>query len=141
MSKCYTWYLMSQFNNRLLLKLCCSVTALFLLLSATNANAAPFCVATQEIPAQCDYYDVAQCRDRANELRGVCIANQNEIILPQPSGGKYCMVDSSRTALCIYNDRDSCEDEAFRHKAVCIEAVRNQQVQPDPYQNDPSRKY
>jgi hypothetical protein len=99
-----------------------------------RAHAAPFCVQTNELPPQCDYVDPAECRKRAAELKGFCIAKKDEVVF-QPGIGSYCVVDGSRQALCDYFDRTSCDFDARRANGVCIENIKSGE-QVDPFQHD-----
>lgn len=101
--------------------------------------AAPFCVQGQGMTPQCHYVDAVQCRKRAEEIRGLCVANPEELILSRGTG-KYCMVDSSKNSMCSYVDRTSCAIDALRNQGVCLENTAST-VQPDPYASDPNRKY
>lgn len=105
------------------------------------AFAAPFCVTTQGLTPDCIYDDTTSCRARANQVRGVCTVNASEI-LTSYGQEKYCLVDSSRVPQCIYIDRSSCESAA-NSGSVCVNnSFQNvNEIQPDPYQNDPNRNY
>jgi hypothetical protein len=102
--------------------------------------AAPFCVQAQAIPAECFYYDAVQCRKRAHELNGLCVANPGELVITPGGTGKYCLVLSSRHTQCVYADRTTCENDAVPASGVCIERAP-QDIQDDPYRFDPNRKY
>ncbi len=101
--------------------------------------AAPFCVETQGVAPSCIYVDATQCRLRAEQLKGQCVPNPDEMALATGTG-KYCTVDSSRVVQCLYADRTSCENEARKQGAACIESVPKE-IQKNPYQLDPNRKY
>ena len=105
------------------------------------ASAAPFCVSTQGLPSECIYEDTTSCKARAFQLKGVCTVNAGEILTSYGSE-KYCMVDSTRVPQCIYTDRNSCESAA-NNGSVCVNnSFQNvNEIQPDPYQNDPNRNY
>lgn len=105
-----------------------------------SAWAAPFCVQSQGVPPQCDYYDAAQCRTRANELNGFCTANRSELVITSGGNNKYCLVLSSRHTQCLYADRNTCENDASAANGVCIEKT-SQMVQEDPYRYDVNRTY
>jgi hypothetical protein len=102
--------------------------------------AAPFCVQTQTTPQQCDYFDAAQCRTRAAELNGYCVANPGELVISPGGTGRYCLVLSSRHTQCLYADRTSCEKDAVSANGVCMENAPAS-VQEDPYRYDINRKY
>lgn len=104
------------------------------------AFAAPFCVQTQAMPPECAYVDAVQCRKRASQLKGLCVANAAELVIPPGGTGRYCLVLSSRYAQCVYADRDSCERDAGPASGVCIEKTPSS-VQEDPYKLDINRKY
>lgn len=110
------------------------------MLYAPGVLAAPFCVQAQGIPPECYYDDASQCRKRAAELKGLCVANRAELAVTAFGAGKYCMVDSHRIVQCIYIDRASCDADAARHDAACIDAPVDA-VQPDLYKQEPNRKY
>ena len=103
--------------------------------SSHGAAAAPFCVRTQAIPAQCLFFDAAQCEKRAREMGGICEANIKET----PVGinvGHYCLVTSAKASLCIYLDYASCEVEARHQQGVCVEAPnRPESPAADPYRD------
>ncbi|HEU5048438.1 MAG TPA: hypothetical protein VFT64_11425 [Rickettsiales bacterium] len=108
-------------------------------LYASPLYASPFCVSVQGMTPECIYTDVMECRQRAQQLNGLCTPNNAEFHL-QPGIGKYCLVYSSRVSNCIYHDRNSCDAEAARNGAVCMESPSSE-VQPDPYHQDPNSKY
>lgn len=112
---------------------------LVLALYAHPLLAAPFCVESQGIPPECIYVDAGQCRQRAHEQKGLCVVNPDELTIGTGTG-KYCLVDSSRIVQCNYSDFTSCDAEAKKQGAVCIETVTSN-IQRDPYQLDPNRKY
>ena len=124
-----------MFNGRKI-----SFITLTFLLPGQPLLAAPFCVQTQAMPPQCDYYDAAQCRKRAAELKGYCVANPPELVIRAGGTGEYCLVLSSRDAQCLYPDRTSCENDAGPANGVCIEKSAVS-VEKDPYQLDINRKY
>jgi hypothetical protein len=117
---------------------------IFFIISAfsfpTQLLAAPFCIQTQAVAAQCDYFDATQCRSRAMEQNGFCVANPAELVITPGGTGKYCLVLSSRQAQCIYADISSCQNDAGPANGVCIEKTPGN-VQTDPYQFDVNRKY
>ena len=123
---------MSNYRNLIL-------SLLALGLYTQPAMGAPFCITSQTIKPQCDYTDAAECRQRADQIKGLCVANPKELTIRRGTG-KYCLVDSGRVPHCIYSDRTSCDNEAVRHGAVCIESVQPM-VQEPLYQRDPNRKY
>ena len=98
------------------------------------AIAAPFCVVSESVPAQCIYYDAGLCRQAAGQLAaGECVVNQKEVRLT-PSIGAYCLVTSTRASLCIYSDLDACSKEANRQNATCtVAAVRPGTPGVDPF--------
>ena len=104
-----------------------------------TAAAAPFCLEARGLTPQCIYYDAAECRKRSFQLAGVCTANLNELTLPAGTG-VFCLVNSNRVTQCIYRDRASCENVAGKMNAVCIDNA-TVGTQPDPYRQDPNRRY
>ena len=99
------------------------VLALALLAPAGPILAAPFCVQTQSVPAQCLYFDATSCARRAAELNGSCSANPAELKITA-GFSTYCVVDSTRIPQCLYASFDSCVAEAARKHALCIRAQR-----------------
>jgi hypothetical protein len=110
------------------------------ILPAQPLSAAPFCVQTQAMAPQCDYFDASQCRTRAAELKGYCTANPGELVITPGGTGKYCVVLASRHAQCIYADYTSCANDAVAANGACIEQS-SEMIQQDPYQYDINRKY
>lgn len=106
---------------------------------APTAFAAPFCVEQQGLAKDCNYYDATQCRQRSQQVGGVCSINDAEVKLQQ-GVGKYCVVNSNHVSMCSYADRTTCDSEAARSGAVCVEFPESQ-VQPNPYRIDPNSKY
>lgn len=89
------------------------------LLWPAGARAGLFCVYAAAITPQCFYDDPALCRQRADQLSGVCMANPKEITMPV-GYENYCLVYSSRTVECIYADFASCNRAAARSNAACV---------------------
>jgi hypothetical protein len=89
--------------------------------AAGQAFAAPFCIESQALPPQCNYYDAAECQSDAARQGGVCSANAHEFTL-QPNIGQYCLATSYGAAFCVYPDRASCMAEAVRQHAACTAA-------------------
>lgn len=116
-------------------------SAFLILVIHQQAIAAPFCVTTQGVPPDCIYEDTTSCRSRATQLKGVCTVNTNEITSAYGTE-KFCMVDSTRVPQCIYTDRSSCEG-AMNAGSVCVNNnFRNiNEIQQDPFENDPNRNY
>ena len=106
---------------------------------ASPAAASPFCVQVQGIEPECIYDDVVLCRQRADQLSGMCIANPKEF-KTIPGIGKFCLVDSNRISQCNYNDRSSCSTDAARAGGVCIDATGST-LDQNPYQKDPDVNY
>ncbi|HTW71819.1 MAG TPA: hypothetical protein VME47_18185 [Acetobacteraceae bacterium] len=105
------------------------------LLAATGgpAFAAPYCVQSQALPPQCDYYDPSLCQENANRQGGVCAENPQEARL-QPGIGQYCVVTAGGASNCSYADRGTCAAEAQRQKGACVEAPAIAPAKaPDPY--------
>jgi hypothetical protein len=101
--------------------------------SAGPALAAPFCIESQALPPQCNYFDAAQCQSDAARQGGVCSANPQQLTL-QPGIGQYCLVNSYGASSCIYPDRGSCMVEAARQHAACTAAPNVAPAKaPDPY--------
>jgi hypothetical protein len=117
-----------------------SLVTLAFSLFAQPLWAAPFCVQAQALPAQCEYFDAAQCRARAFELSGFCVANPGEMVIAAGGTDRYCLVLSSRQAQCIYPDRTSCDKDAGSANGVCMENAPPS-VQENPYLYDINRKY
>ena len=67
--------------------------AIILAGSAGPALAAPFCIESQALPPQCNYFDAAQCQSDAARQGGVCSANPQQLTL-QPGIGQFCLVNS-----------------------------------------------
>jgi hypothetical protein len=88
------------------------------------AMAAPFCVTSEALPAQCIYYDAGLCqRDAARQgASGECVVNPKEVRLT-PSVGAYCLVTSTLASLCVYQDLDSCSKAAAPQQAACMAAA------------------
>lgn len=98
-------------------------------------SAAPYCVQTQALPPQCLYFDPASCNTRAEQLRGNCTVNPDEIHVT-PGLGHYCLMTSGEVSSCIYADRDDCDREAIHQQGVCIESPnRPESPAPDPYRD------
>lgn len=114
--------------------------AFILALPAQPAWAAPFCVRSQALPAECLYFDAAQCRRRASELSGFCVANPAELVISSSLNDRYCLVGSNRYTQCLYADRTSCENDAVSANSVCIERPVAD-IQENPYLLDINRKY
>lgn len=87
------------------------------------SHAAPFCAKKQGIAPECYYVDANECRKRAGEMGGECVANPSELTL-KPGYGTFCLIGSSQSASCIYPDRDSCDKHAINNNGVCIEATK-----------------
>ena len=88
-----------------------------------SAMAAPFCVTSETVPAQCIYYDAGLCRQAAGQLAaGECVVNQKEVRLT-PSIGAYCLVTSTLVSLCVYQDLDGCLKAAAPQHAACVVAA------------------
>lgn len=101
--------------------------------SAGPALAAPFCIQSQALPPQCNYYDAAECQSDAARQGGVCEANPQQLTL-QPGVGQYCLVTSDGVSLCIYPDRGSCQADALRQHGACTTAPNIQPGRaPDPF--------
>lgn len=86
---------------------------------ASDGQAAPFCVEARGISKQCIYHDPDQCRRRAGEMDGLCVANPDEVSFPSGAGG-YCLVIAGGGVQCLYPDSSSCEREAPRYKGACV---------------------
>lgn len=118
----------------------CLIATLAFIIPAQPLLAAAFCLQTQTIGPQCDYFDAIQCRKRASELSGYCVANPAELVINSGGVGRYCLVLSSRQAQCIYSDYSSCQNDAGPANGVCIEESATRIAQ-DPYQFDANRQY
>jgi hypothetical protein len=107
-----------------------ALTSLAVPLSAT---AAPFCVQTETVPAQCIYFDAASCSARARQMNGSCTVNAAEMHV-SPGIGHFCLITSGPVSSCVYLDGASCDAEAKRQHGVCIEQpARAESPPPDPY--------
>jgi hypothetical protein len=107
--------------------------AIMLASTAVPALAAPFCIQTQSVPPQCNYYDAAECQNDAVRQGGVCSANPDQLTL-QPGIGQYCLATSYGVAFCVYPDRGSCMAEAARQHGACTAAPNVAPGKaPDPY--------
>lgn len=102
--------------------------------SSLHAEAAPFCVETHGMSAECHYYDANQCRRRATELSGLCTANKKEVRFPSGSGS-YCLVISGNVIQCLYGDSSTCNREAQKNNAICIRNPRRRSP-ADPFRFD-----
>ena len=101
--------------------------------TAGPALAAPFCIESQALPPQCNYYDAAECQNDAARQGGVCSANAQELTL-QPGIGQYCLATSYGASFCVYPDRASCMVEAARQHGACTVAPNVAPGKsPDPY--------
>lgn len=105
-----------------------------------SVSAAPFCVQAQGLAPECSYFDAAQCRKRAKEMQGYCVANAGEMIITPGGTERYCLVTSSRQAQCVYADRPSCLKDEVPAAGVCIERSA-ESIQQDPYKLDINRTY
>lgn len=100
---------------------------------ASPALAAPFCIQSQSLPPQCNYYDAHECQKDAGKQGGVCSVNPQQMTL-QPGVGQYCIVTSGGASICEYADRGTCQAEAERQNGACTEAPNVAPVgSPDPY--------
>lgn len=100
---------------------------------ASPALAAPFCMQSQSLPPQCNYYDANECQKDAGRQGGVCSANPQQLAL-QPGIGQYCVVTSGGVSACIYSDRSTCMAEAARQNGACTQAPNvAPSGSPDPY--------
>lgn len=107
--------------------------AIILACTACPALAAPFCVESQALPPECNYYDASQCQTDAARQGGICSANPQQLTL-QPGIGQYCVTNSYGVSSCIYPDRGSCTAEATREHAACTAAPDIAPGRaPDPY--------
>jgi hypothetical protein len=111
-----------------------------LLGAAHSAAAAPFCVQITGIAPECLYDDAALCRLRANQLKGLCVANPDELRIVT-GNQRYCLVSGDRASLCQYADRQTCERDAAREgQAACIDNVPAGGP-GDPFRTEPARRY
>lgn len=100
---------------------------------ASPALAAPFCLETQAVPPQCNYFDAHQCQQDAAKQGGVCSVNNQQVTLT-PGIGQYCVVTSQGVSQCMYADRGTCADQATRQGGACTEAPNVAPARtPDPY--------
>jgi hypothetical protein len=107
---------------------------IIVLVTASQALAAPFCVQLTGFPLQCLYSDPASCQQEANRMGGRCTANPAEFKTPA-GGSQFCVVQSGNVASCVYPDRASCDTEANRINAACIAATPTTPPQAvDPYE-------
>jgi hypothetical protein len=101
----------------------------------SSAQASPYCVQTQAIPAQCIFVDPASCNTRATQLGGTCTVNPSEIHVA-PGLGHFCLLTAGQISSCVYADRADCDREAKHQQGVCIAAPgRPESPGPDPYRD------
>ena len=106
---------------------------LLAMLEGKPAHAAPFCVQTESVPAECLYFDSAACAARAKQINGYCTVNAAELRLA-PDIGHYCLITSGPVSSCLYADSSSCDAEAKRQHGVCVSApARSESPPPDAY--------
>src|SRR5579863_4136457 len=67
------------------------LTVLGALIMPVAAQAAPFCIQSQGLPAQCIYYDAGDCQREANRQGAICTASPDEVTL-STNLGQYCLV-------------------------------------------------
>ncbi len=110
------------------------------LLMASAASAAPFCLIKPGMSPLCIYHDAALCDQQARIEAGVCVNNEDE--LPLEAGVyPFCVVTSQLASECIYVDRDTCVQASLtRGNSVCI---RNDRRAVDSDQNnyDPNKNF
>ncbi len=107
--------------------------ALILAGTAGPAIAAPFCIESQALPPQCNYYDASECQSDAARQGGVCSANAHALTL-QPGIGQYCLATSYGASFCVYPDRATCMADAIRQHGACTAAPNVAPGRsPDPY--------
>lgn len=102
---------------------------LLFLVVGPGAEAAPYCVGSQGVPAQCIHHDVAQCRADARRMKGVCSLNSKEVELA--GGENFCVVRNGPVVQCLYPDRRSCEVTAGREGGICVDS-QGRAARPDP---------
>jgi hypothetical protein len=105
---------------------------------AVSAEAAPFCLAKQQLTPQCIFYDPNECNAIAIDEEGVCVTNPVEFTM---RAGMYpfCVVDTNRYVECIYADRPSCVDAALERGGVCV-LNEHSAVDQDPYLYQPEKR-
>ena len=103
--------------------------ALALVTSAAKpATAAPFCLTTNVLSPQCIYVDPAECRARAVQIHGACVANPTE--MRAFSGHQaFCATDATLMALCEYPDLASCS-RAVEHRSGSLCVMHPYATQP-----------
>ena len=107
--------------------------AIIVAATAPPALAAPFCIQSQALPPQCNYYDASECQNDAIRQGGVCSANPQELTL-QSGIGQYCLTTSDGVSLCVYPDRGTCMADAARQHGACVAAPNVAPGRsPDPY--------
>ena len=99
------------------------VGVLTLLAAGSSAQAAPYCVQTVGLPAQCMFGDVSQCRAEALRVNGVCGVNAREVTLPKRPAGRFCLVQNGPIIYCAYVDRRTCDTESARRSAICVDSA------------------
>lgn len=106
------------------------------LLTPIAAIAAPYCVHTLSVPPQCIYDDPNECRVRANQLNGYCIANPQDTKV-QAGIGQYCLLVAGGAPSCVFTDQGLCQQEATRQRGACITAPQatGRNLAPNPYRN------
>jgi hypothetical protein len=91
---------------------------IFLLMAASQAIAAPFCVITNA-GTYCDYYDTVSCQRAAIQWRGVCVVNPKEV--QAPSGpNPFCVVTANGGTQCNYLEIESCRRDAAQWRGACV---------------------
>ena len=86
-----------------------------------GAQAASFCVAGADLPPQCLYDDITNCRKASTPPATVCVVSP-DAILNYVGSSRYCTVSASYSAQCIFSDHSLCEAEAGRStNLVCID--------------------
>lgn len=107
---------------------------LSLMLLATDARAASFCVAGLGLSPQCLFDDIKTCRKAVNTRDTSCIVNP-AAVLSYSGGARYCRVTSYLSAECIFIDRAQCNKEAAAIQAICIDRM-SMNDENNPYRYD-----
>lgn len=98
---------------------------------STGALAAPFCVESQGLPAECWFHDVVSCRQEAAKRNGHCSLNQDEVKISD-QGAPFCIIDAGMVPVCAFEGGDTCDQEAAKRNAVCFQNTGGKS-NDDPY--------
>lgn len=94
------------------------IFSLMVLPFTSSGWAAPFCVASQSLPLQCQYYDIKVCLQDAEKIKAQCKVNPEEVDL-EASNGRFCLIKSYGAPDCIYSDFSSCNKNNTNRDGLC----------------------